>query len=958
MPCIGTVPAWQRATLERAVWWQGARRAMATCLALLATVAGGSWAAPVSRPGPPPTAPAPASSIQAAALRVRVGVLANLPPLQFWPAGARAPTGADIDLLNALERPSGLRFEFSRYASAAELERALLDGRVQLATSMAYTPERAGPLRFSSSYVSLEQALVVRQEDDDAPGNLVNRRQAVVVPGLHGAAGAATTAATGRQVPAVSLEEALAAIQRRDADWLQEAEPVLRELIERHRMAGLRVLRDPGFADGQLRLAMRQEDAALAEKLDQALATLPPEQVSHWMEDWSVHTLHSGAGEPAFELTAAERAQLAAMPPLRVGYFPRLLPFSDQRPDGRPEGLGIDVARAVLDRLGLRVGEWVPLSLGEMLDAARQGRIDMALGLSESPERRAYLRFVGSYYADPYVLVGRQRAGAFSLTQLRGRRLALPAGHVLTGYLRGQYPEVQLVPCDRLADCLRLVDSGGADATLGGLMTVQARLADREFRRLLISGALERMSNEHAMSVVRPQEHLAPLLRRALEDVQANDLPDLQRKWSSREGGPRWGEVIRWSAAAAGLVTLLLGAGIWHNRVLRRQVDLRRKALARAEQERSAAERYLAFLAHEVRNSLHAVKAGVALLAADPPRERPLTPAELSDQRGTLNALRYSTGATLTLLNELLDRHRLQAGGLKLSLKPERLADVVNAVTEELRPAATEKGLALEAAHVPELWLMLDALRLQQILRNLLVNAIKFTPGGTVRVACEAAPAGPGQYLLRLSVSDSGPGLPLHLVAMPPADVPLSIETQPGDRPGSGLGLALSRELARLMDGDIRAENHLPPQRGATFCLSLTAVAAPTPTRPALQTASRVLLLEDDPVYRMLLQHAFIQMGAEVVPVGAVRQARAQLQRGSFTLVLSDAHLGDGGPADLLPDVKALPDAPPMVVMSGHMDEASAATLRAAGAVDCLEKDPDVSQMVRRVLGALAEATP
>lgn len=948
MPCIGTAPAWQRVTIETAAWWQAAGRAMVACLSLV-LLGQGSWAAPVAKPVP--AAPAPAQAPVAS--RIRVGVLANLPPLQFWPAGATTPSGADIDLLNALQRPSGLHFEFTRFASAAELERALLDGRVQLASSMTYTPERAGTLRFSSSYLAVEQAIVMRQEDDAAPGSLLNRREAVVLPQLPATGAPSST----HRVPAVSLEEALAAIQRRDADWLQEAEPVLRELIERHRMAGLRVLRNPAFAESQLRLAMRVEDAALAERLDQALATLPPEQVSHWIDDWASRSLRAGPGDTGFELTPEERSRLAAMPALRVGYFPKLLPFSDQRADGQPEGLGIDVARAALDRLGVHVAEWVPLGLGEMLEAARQGRIDMAIGLSESPERRAYLRFVGSYYADPYVLVGRQRAGAFSLTQLDGRRLALPAGHVLTSYLRGQFPGVELVPCERVIDCLRLVDSGGADATLGGLMTMQARLADREFRRLLISGALERMSNEHAVSLARSQEALAPLLRRALDDVQANDLPDLQRKWAARSAGPRWGDVIRWSAAAAGLVALLLGAGFWHNRALRQQMELRRKALARAEQERAAAERYLAFLAHEVRNSLHAVKAGVALLADGQPRDRPPTPAQLSEQRGTLNALRYSTGATLTLLNELLDRHRLQAGSLKLSLKPERLAEVVGAVTEELRPAATEKGLKLEAAAVPEVWLMVDALRVQQILRNLLVNAIKFTPSGRVQVACEATPLAGGQYQLQLSVSDSGPGLPLHLVAMPPADVPLSIETQPGDRPGSGLGLALSRELARLMGGDIRAENHLPPERGATFCLSLTAPAAPAPTRPTLETACKVLLVEDDPVYRMLLQHAFIQMGAEVAPVGSARQARAQLQRGSFTLVLCDAHLGDGGPADLLPDLKTLPAAPPLVVMSGHVDEAAISALRVAGAVDCLEKDADVSLMVRRVLGSVAETT-
>ncbi|HSI59567.1 MAG TPA: ATP-binding protein, partial [Ideonella sp.] len=346
-----------------------------------------------------------------------------------------------------------------------------------------------------------------------------------------------------------------------------------------------------------------------------------------------------------------------------------------------------------------------------------------------------------------------------------------------------------------------------------------------------------------------------------------------------------------------------------------------------------------------------------------------------SEQRGTLNALRYSTGATLTLLNDLLDRHRLQAGGLSLALKAEYLPDVLSAVTEELRPVATEKGLRLNAPAPPDLWLMMDALRVQQILRNLLVNAIKFTPVGVITVVCDAVESAEGSVQVQLQVSDSGPGLPLamlgstlpsvllgggtgHPPLMPPAG--WGDETAPGDRPGSGLGLSLSRELAHLMGGEIRSDNHMPPQRGATFCLAWRAPLAPRQVARSSATASRVLLVEDDPVYRMLLQHAFVQAGIDVVPVNSLRQARNQLQRNRFDLVLCDAHLGDGGPAELLPDLQPpRGDAGlPLIVMSGHLDEAAVLALRERGALDCLQKDADVSTMVRRVLMAAAEATP
>lgn len=918
---------------------------------------------------------------------VRVGVMASLPPLQLWPEAASAPSGADIDLLHAIEQPSGLRFEFARYTAYADLERDLLAGKVQVVTSMAYTPERAGSLRFTSPYYTVEQAIVARQDEGSAEtaSALFSRRQAVV-PGFARETVGTQHFPLAPRVIEGSLEQALLAVQQGRADWVLDAEPVLRHLIERDRLAGLQVMRQFGFAEGQLRLAVRLEDAALAERLERALATLAPQQADNWVSDWTSRGLATMANGSGLQLTGVERARLAMVRPLRIGYFAGQRPFSDRRSDGNPEGLAIDLTRAMLDRLGLKVERWTPLTLAGMLDAARRGEIDLAVGLTDAPERRNFLRFIGPYYADPLVLISRRRAGAWSLPQLVGQRLALPAGHFLEGYLASQFPGIQVLGCERIAACLGMVESGRADATLGGLMASQSRLASGDYPHLLIAGALERMSNEHAIGVTRAHEAIAPLLRRALDEVQATELASLQRKWSPHQDpGLPWRQVLRWGLAALAAALLLLAGGIWHNRKLRRQVALRRAAQQQAEQERSAAERYLAFLAHEVRNSLHAVKAGVALLANEQARSRAPTPAELSEQRGTLNALRHSTGATLTLLNDLLDRHRLQAGGLSLTLKAEHLPDVLSAVTEELRPVATEKGLRLNAPTAPDLWLMMDALRVQQILRNLLVNAIKFTPVGVITVVCDVVQGTEGSVQVRLQVSDSGPGLPLAMLgaalAGPAAPrqpgradattttttvhPPLmqasdwGAETAPGDRPGSGLGLSLSRELAHLMGGEIRADNHMPPQRGASFCLAWRAPLAPRQVARNTATASRVLLVEDDPVYRMLLQHAFVQASVDVVPVSSLRQARSQLQRGRFDLVLCDAHLGDGGPADLLPELPDLAGAGlPLVVMSGHLDPATIAVLRGLGALDCLEKDADVSAMVRRVLAAAAESAP
>jgi signal transduction histidine kinase len=224
----------------------------------------------------------------------------------------------------------------------------------------------------------------------------------------------------------------------------------------------------------------------------------------------------------------------------------------------------------------------------------------------------------------------------------------------------------------------------------------------------------------------------------------------------------------------------------------------------------------LAMLSHELRTPLQAVL-GYAEFLLDDPRAS-LTP----EQRDDLSFIQQGGRRMLTLINQMLDLSRLDAGGLQLDRKPVALADILEQVRQDVAPQASAKCLALQIAlpeGLPPVWG--DAERLRQILLNLVGNAVKFTERGSVAVSAAAI----ADETVAVTVCDTGIGiapdvLPHIFEPFRQADHRLSRR-----HGGAGLGLAIAQRLAALMDGRITVESALG--EGSIFTLSVP-VTPPT----------------------------------------------------------------------------------------------------------------------------------
>jgi PAS domain S-box-containing protein len=235
-----------------------------------------------------------------------------------------------------------------------------------------------------------------------------------------------------------------------------------------------------------------------------------------------------------------------------------------------------------------------------------------------------------------------------------------------------------------------------------------------------------------------------------------------------------------------------------------------------AEEANAAKAKFLSMMSHDLRTPLTTIKGNAQLL--DEELLGPLT----AEQREAVDAIRSACRMQMTLISDILEFARIDSGRVQVQTRTVLVADAVARAATLIGVQVSDAGLRLAAqlCHA-ETAVLADPDRLQQILLNLLTNAVKFTPaGGEIGVLCEEA-----EDRVRIRVRDTGIGIPPdHLQRIFSPFVQLESDAA---RRGVGLGLAISRDLARAMNGDVTAES--TPGVGSVFTIELPAARASVP---------------------------------------------------------------------------------------------------------------------------------
>jgi len=390
-------------------------------------------------------------------------------------------------------------------------------------------------------------------------------------------------------------------------------------------------------------------------------------------------------------------------------------------------------------------------------------------------------------------------------------------------------------------------------------------------------------------------------------------------------------------------------------------------ALDRAERASRAKADFLAMMSHEIRTPMNAILGIAHALSLDP---------DSPEASRRTEALEAAGRNLMVVLDDILDLSKIEAGELKIAPTESRLTDVIDGLIDLWRPQAEEKGVVLIAEIDPAIpeRLRFDAARVRQCVSNLLSNAIKFIEEGTIRVEARIDTLEGRAHRVRIAVSDTGPGIePSVIVKLfrPFAQADNSTTRRFG---GTGLGLTITRQLCRLMGGDVRVESR--PGSGARFEISFRADpvetdriddAAGRPRRAAAASLDlsgmTVLIVDDVPTNRMVARLMLEPSGAEILEAVDGLSALHLLADQRIDLMLLDIHMPGIDGAETIRRMRALPapasDTPVIVLTADTRDEQRDALL--AQSVDgYLMKPLDFAGAVdeiRSVLGRQSLAT-
>ena len=788
-----------------------------------------------------------ASFAQTSAHLVRVGYYEN----ELFQEGAEdgaVKTGYAYEYYRKMSEYTGWKYEYV-YGSFGELYQSLLDGKIDLLAGLAWREDRETLIGYPDAIMGSERYYLLKHDnnaDITADPATLNGKQIGVLDSAM--VNTLNRYLENHHVTANVIPYPDSTDLFRDFDELK-TDVIAVESDGAYGRNHTEVLSSFGTADYYLCVNKNRPD--LLAELNTAQTLLAAEE-PNYLNSLGEKYYSASVMSRAFSL--AETEWIRTHNVLRVGYLENYLPYSDTDDQGQATGVIRDIIPEILKVLNISNVSVVYSGYGsydDMIADMGKGTIDVAFpvggGLYYSEEN-------GLYQSSPVVSAQTELVYRGEFSEKTVSHFAVNENNRMQYYyIRTNFPDAEITMYPSIDDCLDAVLSGKAGCTTLNGLRANDMLKNKRYEGLSLRQ--NSRSDDRCFGVEIGNEGLLKLLNRGISVIGSDYAQNLSYRYTGglySYGmldflGDHMAAFVVTICAIAGLIIFLLVRDSMRTKKEIREKEAARRelsdALAAAEYASRAKTEFLNNMSHDIRTPMNAIVGFTALAASHIDNKDQVT-----DYLGKISV---SSQHLLSLINDVLDMSRIESGKMRLEESDVHLPDVIHDLRTIIQSNIASKQLELfiDTQDVQHEDIITDKLRLDQILLNILSNAIKFTPsGGTISFrVIEKPSASAGIANFEFKVKDNGIGMSEEFQkTIFEAFTREQTSTVSGIQ-GTGLGMAITKNIVDMMGGTITV--HSQEGKGSEFTVALpcrisgnTQSPGPVPQLAGL----RALVADDD----------------------------------------------------------------------------------------------------------------
>ncbi len=525
------------------------------------------------------------------------------------------------------------------------------------------------------------------------------------------------------------------------------------------------------------------------------------------------------ADSKSINLTEAEKAFIRTHPVIHLGIDPNFVPYEFIDTDGDYKGIAADYIQLISERTGLKMVVEPNLTWPDAYEQAKQGQLDVLPCVSKTEEREKTFLFSNSYYTfQRGIFIKKNNNDIHRVEELRNKMVAVQTNSSHHSYLKS-FPNLQLRLYPSVEGALYAVANGAEAAFIGNLATTKYLMKKNGISNLKYIEMESDTANELHFAVRKDWPELVGIINKGLATITQEEKINIDNKWVGPDNSLVYKQILKIVGMIGAVILFALMVSSYWIIKLKKEIILRKKIEKELKCLKEEAETanvfksiFLARMSHEIRTPLNAITGMVYLLTKT---------AISQTQKLYIEKISHAAKNMLGIINDILDFSKIEAGKIELEKIAFNLDIVLEQFVNIISHRIEEQGIDFKidkSSDVPN-YLVGDPLRLQQILINIVSNAVKFTKEGSVFVFISLASMVEDTCQIEFKVQDTGIGMTkqqLSQIFKPFDQGDASISRKFG---GTGLGLTIAKNLIELMGGDIQVDS--TENVGTTFVFRL-----------------------------------------------------------------------------------------------------------------------------------------